>query len=83
MLITWFFTLLSLLAVAVGITANNQITLTDDKHFHDATIPNIPTVPQSLTSITSEDSFTTLSHARFPHHSVRIKKSDFCDPTVS
>ncbi|KAN0097812.1 Merops: S10.UPW [Tylopilus felleus] len=37
----------------------------------------------SLAAITSEQSFTTLSHPRFPNHSVRIKKSTFCDPTVS
>ena len=26
--------------------------------------------------------FTVLSHPRFPTHQVRIKRSDFCDPTV-
>jgi hypothetical protein len=75
--------LLPLLSVAVGIAANKQAPFTDDKHFHSKTIPNITTMPESLASVTSEESFTTLSHARFPHHSVRIKKSDFCDPTVS
>lgn len=35
-----------------------------------------------LSSITSTDKYTALSHPRFPNHRVRIKSSDFCDPTV-
>jgi hypothetical protein len=42
-----------------------------------------PVMPMNLSAIVSEQSFTALSHPRFPHHSVRIKKSTFCDPTVS
>lgn len=38
--------------------------------------------PLHLSSITSKDAFTTLNHPRFPNHSVRVKKSDFCDSTV-
>jgi hypothetical protein len=72
-----------LLALAVGIGAHKQVIFTDDK-LHNETVPNaLPIVPESLASLTSVDSFTTLSHARFPHHAVRIKKSNFCDPTVS
>ncbi|KAF9246868.1 peptidase S10 serine carboxypeptidase [Melanogaster broomeanus] len=37
----------------------------------------------NLSSIQSEESFTALSHPRFPNHAIRIKKSTFCDPTVS
>ena len=33
-----------------------------------------------LSAISQE--FTVLSHPRFPTHQVRIKRSDFCDPTV-
>ena len=33
-------------------------------------------------SILSETEFTTLSHPLFPRHSVRVKKSSFCDETV-
>lgn len=75
----------ALLALALGIGAHKQIPFADDKLRHDnEPAPNaLPIVPESLASITSVDSFTTLSHARFPHHAVRIKKSDFCDPTVS
>ncbi|KAK7461330.1 hypothetical protein VKT23_008509 [Stygiomarasmius scandens] len=29
------------------------------------------------------DTFTIMRHPFFPRHSVRIKKSDFCDPTVN
>lgn len=42
-----------------------------------------PPVPMNLSAIASEESFTALSHPRFPNHGVRIKKSTFCDPTVS
>ncbi|KZT70196.1 serine carboxypeptidase [Daedalea quercina L-15889] len=31
----------------------------------------------------SNDVFTVLSHSAFPHHSVRVKRSDFCDGTVA
>jgi len=34
-----------------------------------------------LFSIGSEG-FTALSHPKFPNHRVRVKKSNFCDPTV-
>ncbi|KAH0839587.1 Alpha/Beta hydrolase protein [Lanmaoa asiatica] len=43
-----------------------------------------PALPMNLSAIAwAEESFTALSHPRFPHHAVRIKKSTFCDPTVS
>jgi hypothetical protein len=35
-----------------------------------------------LSSITAKDEFTTLTHPRFRGHSVRVKQTDFCDPTV-
>ncbi|KAJ7590812.1 Alpha/Beta hydrolase protein [Mycena floridula] len=34
-------------------------------------------------SALSGQHFTKLSHPRFPNHSVRVKKTDFCDPTVN
>ena len=37
---------------------------------------------RSLASVTSQDAFLALSHPKFPAHQVRIKKSEFCDPTV-
>ncbi|KAF7315211.1 Carboxypeptidase [Mycena indigotica] len=39
-------------------------------------------VPFESLSLLSESKFTTLGHPAFPNHSVRIKKSSFCDPTV-
>ncbi|OSD01828.1 peptidase S10 serine carboxypeptidase [Trametes coccinea BRFM310] len=38
---------------------------------------------RALSSIASRDEFTSLAHPRFPGHRVRLKKSDFCDPTVN
>lgn len=35
---------------------------------------------ESLSALT--DTYTTLGHPAFPHYSVRIKKSDFCDESV-
>ncbi|CAL1702100.1 unnamed protein product [Somion occarium] len=35
-----------------------------------------------LSSLSSTD-YTALHHPRFPSHQVRIKKTDFCDPTVN
>ncbi|PFH45567.1 hypothetical protein AMATHDRAFT_158699 [Amanita thiersii Skay4041] len=34
-------------------------------------------------SAMSDDTYTLLTHPAFPSHSVRIKKSDFCDGTVN
>ncbi|PPR03321.1 hypothetical protein CVT24_012597 [Panaeolus cyanescens] len=34
-------------------------------------------------SAVKSDNFTVLSHPNFPNHSIRVKKSDFCDPTVN
>ncbi|KAF9500185.1 alpha/beta-hydrolase [Pleurotus eryngii] len=36
-----------------------------------------------LNHISSTNDFVTVSSARFPNHNVRIKKTDFCDPTVN
>ena len=38
--------------------------------------------PVEHLGVLSVDSFTTLGHPYFPNHSVRIKKTDFCDGTV-
>ncbi|TFK56200.1 hypothetical protein OE88DRAFT_1621164 [Heliocybe sulcata] len=35
-----------------------------------------------LSSVAS-DEYTVLSHPRFPSHQVRVKKTEFCDPTVN
>ncbi|KAJ6602827.1 serine carboxypeptidase [Mycena vulgaris] len=40
-------------------------------------------VPAQTLDILSESSFTALTHPEFPQYGVRIKKSSFCDDTVS
>lgn len=35
-----------------------------------------------LSSIRSTEEYTVLKHPKHPGHSVRVKKTDFCDPTV-
>lgn len=35
-----------------------------------------------LSSISSTEKYTVLKHPKHPGHSVRVKKTDFCDPTV-
>ena len=43
-------------------------------------VANITTM--HLSSIATGEGYTTLSHPRYPAHQVRVKKTDFCDPTV-
>ena len=38
--------------------------------------------PVETLSVLSTEQFTTLAHPAFPKHSVRIKKSDWCDGSV-
>ncbi|KAK7461334.1 hypothetical protein VKT23_008512 [Stygiomarasmius scandens] len=45
--------------------------------------PNSLFTPLESLSVLKTDSFTTMQHPFFPRYSVRIKKSDFCDPTVN
>ena len=33
-------------------------------------------------AVTAQDEFTTLTHPSFSRHQVRVKKTNFCDPTV-
>ncbi|KAI0317738.1 peptidase S10 serine carboxypeptidase [Amylostereum chailletii] len=47
------------------------------------TLNNFSVTTLHLSSITSEDGYTTLTHPGFPGHGVRVKKTDFCDPTVN
>ncbi|KAI6128411.1 Alpha/Beta hydrolase protein [Pisolithus croceorrhizus] len=39
--------------------------------------------PFSLSSINSESAFASFAFPVFPRHTIRIKKTSFCDPTVS
>jgi len=38
--------------------------------------------PVETLSVVRDSEWTVLSHPAFPKHSARIKKSNFCDPTV-
>jgi carboxypeptidase C (cathepsin A) len=62
------YSLLAAFAVSVGLTAATQVPLA--------------LTPLHLSSLGS-DEFTSLSHPRFPNHRVRVKQSNFCDPTVN
>ena len=49
--------------------------------------PGIPRLGRNVTTmhlseLGSTDEFTALVHPKFPYHQVRIKKTEFCDPTV-
>jgi hypothetical protein len=47
----------------------------------DADAPG-PFTPLGHLALVPETQFAVLSHPMFPKHSVRIKKTKFCDPTV-
>ncbi|KAH7930055.1 peptidase S10, serine carboxypeptidase [Leucogyrophana mollusca] len=77
--------LVLLAAVATSVSGDIQRPFATETHsagFMEHLVPEVDSTV-SLASITSEETFTALSHPRFPNHSVRIKKSTFCDPTVS
>jgi len=38
--------------------------------------------PTTYLSSIRDSEFTSFTHPRFPNHRVRIKKTNFCDPTV-
>lgn len=37
---------------------------------------------QLSSAITNTEEFATFGHPKFPGHKVRVKKTNFCDPTV-
>ncbi|KAI0773779.1 peptidase S10 serine carboxypeptidase [Fomes fomentarius] len=78
-------------ALALGTLANaQQVVLNGRQTAANPVIPGEYALPagagnvstRSLSSIVSQNEFLALSHPRFPAHQVRIKKSEFCDPTV-
>jgi hypothetical protein len=48
--------------------------------FHNGTVVDV-NGGMTLANV-PEEQFVTLGHEHFPGHQVRIKKSNFCDPTV-
>ncbi|PPQ83849.1 hypothetical protein CVT25_000908 [Psilocybe cyanescens] len=57
--------------------SNGQISLG-----HATYADGLFTPVESLSSLSTSE-FTTLGHPFFPHYSVRVKKSQFCDETVN
>lgn len=70
--------------VAVGAAAKSALKgpATFGEHVDDVQSPQLLRAPDDL-RLLSDDAFSVLSHVAFPRHSVRIKKSDFCDGTVA
>lgn len=65
--------------VALVVTSTvAQATLNVDS----AQRPQLLRAPDDL-KLLSDEAFTVLSNAAFPKHSVRVKKSNFCDGTVA
>ncbi|KAI0698881.1 Alpha/Beta hydrolase protein [Cytidiella melzeri] len=56
----------------------SQYTVTSHADQNDGDI-----TPLHLSALSSRDDFTTLEHPRFPAYQVRVKKTNFCDPTVN
>ena len=73
-----------LAALALGWLASAQQVVLDGRHTGTALRPagNLTVSTRSLASVNSQDEFLALSHPRFPAHQLRIKKTEFCDPTV-
>ncbi|KAI3611465.1 carboxypeptidase y precursor [Moniliophthora roreri] len=63
------------------VLSDNNATATPGQHaFSDEA--NLFTPVETLSAL-SDVEFTTLRHPLFQRHSARIKKTDFCDPTVN
>ncbi|KAJ3850914.1 serine carboxypeptidase [Lentinula lateritia] len=76
------FTLLALFAGALA----SQVPLTPSLNVNASTSKTWTTrffAPLESLSYVQESEFSVLGHPFFPKHSVRIKKSDFCDSTVN
>ena len=67
-------------ATGPQVVVESPITLVNSPVL-DHTDNNSQIQPFHLSSIGSEG-FTAVSHPKFPNHRVRVKKSNFCDPTV-
>ncbi|KAF8803956.1 peptidase S10, serine carboxypeptidase [Phlegmacium glaucopus] len=44
---------------------------------------DVNNAPTNYLSSIKDSEFTSFTHSRFPNHRVRIKKTNFCDPTVN
>lgn len=80
--LSWFTPLFLLCVSLVPREGSAQIPVESYNTGADANlfIPQVTT--KHLSDIISTTSFVKLEHPDFPNHSVTIKKSNFCDPTV-
>ncbi|TFK43077.1 Alpha/Beta hydrolase protein [Crucibulum laeve] len=78
-----FWSKITALVVSLGALANADNVLTNQALYGAPNAHNASVQSLHLSSISSTDAFTALSHPRFPNHQVRVKKSEFCDPTVN
>ncbi|KAK0188280.1 serine carboxypeptidase [Armillaria mellea] len=81
--LVYLFSILSLLCSSFASQISlslNKSTTRDPEYDNDSLFVHKP--PRSL-SLLSHDNFEMVSHPLYPKHSVRIKKTDFCDDTVS
>ncbi|KAJ3532250.1 hypothetical protein NM688_g7451 [Phlebia brevispora] len=79
----WLALLLCLVGCSLATQLGQEALLAANElpvNIHDDAA-NITTI--QLSSITEENAYTVLTHPRFPAHQVRVKKSNFCDPTVN
>ena len=51
-------------------------------NIHPGFEPSLNFSTMHLSAVQATETFTTLVHPNFSGHQVRIKKTDFCDPTV-
>lgn len=70
-----------------GALASVQAVLGTSEHIYSqqnhGSINASDTIADTLhLSALNLDGYTALSHPRFPNHRIRVKKSNFCDPTV-
>lgn len=61
-------------------TVQNPSAVFGDDQIREGTHTNLSTL--HLSSITYDQEYVALTHSRFPYHRVRVKKTNFCDPTV-
>ena len=75
---SWFLSLLLLCVVGNSVAQSgiDQVSLSGQ----DAVAGTAAKL--DLASIGNTDAFTVLTHPNFPAHQLRVKKTNFCDPTV-
>lgn len=77
-------------ALCLFLLADLSLAAADGQHpqFPLHVLPNNTTdghatrLPLSLLTSMHTDHYTALANPRFPRHQVRVKKTNFCDPTV-